>query len=121
METVTELPNMSAHANRREYEESGEDEPTFVHARPVDERRRRRSHYRRSDPSTSAPSVNAPVGAWTVIETVVRSWYWIFLAGILGMLGGYFFGQNYFQTGFLASVELMRLDPGSSMEHYKPR
>lgn len=111
---------MQTHGKRREYEEPRREGPTFVHARPAEERRRRRSgYYGPSEPPS--PSVNAPVGAWTVIETVARSWYWIFLAGILGMLGGYFFGQTFFQTGFIAFAELMRLDPGASMEHYKPR
>src|SRR5688572_5973143 len=120
MQTVAEPPTMHTHAKRREYEQPRAEEPTFVHARPAEERRRRRSGYYAS-PELPPPSVNAPVGAWTVIETVARSWYWIFLAGILGMLGGYFFGQTFFQTGYIAFAELMRLDPGASMEHYKPR
>jgi protein involved in polysaccharide export with SLBB domain/capsular polysaccharide biosynthesis protein len=99
-----------------------EDDPTFVHARPADERRRRYRSYRTPlEPPPQQPSVNAPVGAWTVIEIVARWWYWIFLAGIVGILGGYFFGQKFFETGFIAYAELLQLDPKSSLEHYQPR
>lgn len=120
METLVDTPEEPMRAKYREHEESGEG-PTFVHARPAEERWRRRTRYQPAPEAPPPPSVNAPVGAWTVIETVARSWYWIFLAGILGLLAGYFFGQKFFQTGFVAWVELMRLDPASSMEHYKPR
>ena len=111
---------MPTHAQRQD--EYQREDTTYVHARPSEERSRRRRSYRAPiDPAPPPPSVNAPVGAWTVIETVARWWYWIVLAGIVGLLGGYFFGQRFFQTGFVASVELMRLDPGASMEHYTPR
>src|SRR5204863_7733211 len=105
------------------YREYAEEEPSFVHARPAGERRRsRRTHREPIEPPPQQPSsANAPVGAWTVIETVARWWYWLLLAGIAGMLVGYFFGKQFFETGYIASVEIMRLDPTSSMEFYKPR
>lgn len=120
METVVEPPEMPGQTKYREY---AEEEPTFVHARPAGERRRFRRFYREpvEPPQPPPSSVNAPVGAWTIIETVARWWFWLLLAGIIGMLAGYFGGNKFFETGYIASVELMRIDPSSSMEFYKPR
>src|SRR5436190_13076057 len=105
METVIDPPVMPGQAKYREY---AEEEPSFVHARPAGERRRsRRSHREPIEPPPQQPSsANAPVGAWTVIETVARWWYWLLLAGIAGMLMGYFFGKQFFETGYIASVEI---------------
>src|SRR5690349_21187616 len=107
METVAEPPDMPPHAQREE--EFQQEEPTFVHARPTRESRRERRSYRNRFEALppEPPSVNAPVGAWTVIETVARWWLLIFLAAIAGMLAGYFFGKQYFQTGYVATVEIM--------------
>src|SRR5437773_5474147 len=120
METVVEPPVMPPHAQQEE--EYQQEEPTFVHARPTQGGRRARRGYRaRFEPPPEGPSVNAPVGAWTVIETVARWWYWIFIAALAGMLAGYFFGRKFFETGYIATAEIMRLDPGVTMEFYKPR
>src|SRR3954469_20575677 len=119
METVVEPPVMPPHAQQEE--EYQQEDPTFVHARPTQERRRPRRGYRSRHEPPPEPSVNAPVGAWTVIETVARWWYWIFIAGLAGMLAGYFLGRKVFETGYIATVEIMRLDPGATMEFYKPR
>ena len=119
METVAEPPEMPGQAKYQEY---AEEDATFVHARPAGERRRFRRYREPIEPPPQPPpSVNAPVGAWTVIETIARWWYWLMLAAIAGMLAGYFFGKKFFETGYIASVEIMRLDPSSSMEFYKPR
>jgi protein involved in polysaccharide export with SLBB domain/capsular polysaccharide biosynthesis protein len=112
---------MQTHAK---YQEFDQEDPTFVHARPADERRYGRRRYRgriEPPPPHQQPSINAPVGAWTFIETVARWWYWLFLVAILGMLAGYFLGQQIFQTGFIAYAELMQSEAKSSLEHYQPR
>src|SRR5689334_3414147 len=122
METVVEPPPEMR--GETKYREHTEEEPTFVHARPAGGWRRNRRSYRDREPGDTPPpppSVNAPVGAWTVIETVARWWFWLIIMAILGAAAGWFAGQKFFQTGFVASVEIMRLDPGASMEHYKPR
>jgi protein involved in polysaccharide export with SLBB domain/capsular polysaccharide biosynthesis protein len=121
METITDF-RMPPNAKHREtYAEDEEEDPTFIHTRETERPR----YTRRRPASPSAlppPSVNAPVGAWTVAEILLRFWYWIVLAAFLGMLGGYFGGTYLFKSGYVASAELIRRTFGHDQNAaYKPR
>lgn len=118
METITDF-RMPPNAKYREmYAEDEEEDPTFIHTREAE---RPRYTRRRAASAPPPPSVNAPVGAWTVAEILLRFWYWIVLAGFLGVLGGYFGGTYLFKSGYVASVELIRRTFGHDQNAaYKP-
>ena len=109
---------MPPHTKYRESFVEDEEDPTFVHTR---ESYRPRYTRRRPEPAPS-PSVNAPVGAWTVAEILLRLWYWIVLAAVMGTLVGFLGGTYLFKTGYVGSVEMIRHDfVNQNDASYKPR
>ncbi len=116
METATDF-RMPPHATYRETFTEDEGDPTFINAREVE-----RPRYARRRPGPPpGPSINAPVGAWTIIEILLRLWYWIILAAFLGLVGGYFAGTHFFKGGYVASVEMMRHTYNNQDVAYQPR
>src|SRR5690242_4210805 len=118
MHTATDF-RMPPNAKYRETYAEDDDDPTFIHTREAERPRYTRRRVAPSPPPR--PSIDAPVGAWTVAEILLRFWYWIVLAGFLGMLGGYFGGTYLFKSGYVASAELIRRTfAGDQNASYKP-
>ena len=115
MQTVNDF-RMPPHTKYRDFPDE-EVDPTFVRTREVERAR----YARRPMYGAPPPSVNAPVGAWTALEVVLRLWYWILLTGFLGTVGGYFAGTHFFKSGYVASVEMMRHTFNDQNAAYQPR
>ncbi len=106
---------------------SHRDPQTRITTHPVDPSRRSRvngadeSGAPEFEPSRNGGRARSSFDVWTLIETVLRKWYWLFLGACVGAAAGGWLGMHLWTQHFTATVQLMRFDPANNSELFKPR